>query len=227
MSRPAISAYWDQFYSRKGFHVPADPSPFAVWVEQQLDPQVSIIEIGCGNGRDAHFFGKGGRRVIAVDQSAEAIKLVKESAIRDGLRNLYALATTVSELADSESSVELRRLSGDGPKAVYARFFLHAITEPEQNIFLQWLRGFLLDGEYSFLEFRAADLSADQYEFGVHYRRPIAAKELAEQVESLGFEAISASESRDYSPYLGERPLVGRVILRRNKAERASILERR
>ncbi len=208
-----IADYWAKFYSRPVLHVPADPSPFAVWVGQQLDPQVAVMEIGCGTGRDAHFFAKRGRNVVAFDQSAEAIKLVRELAIRDDLDNLYASTTRVSELAYSESLAEFRRLMGDVPIAVYARFFLHAITEPEQIVFLQWLSTFLRDGEYCFLEFRAADLSADQYEFGSHYRRPVTAKELSEQCGTFGLQVVSSSESRDYAPYRGERPRVGRTVL--------------
>jgi SAM-dependent methyltransferase len=173
------------------------------------------VEIGCGNGRDASFFAKQGRKVIAVDQSPAAIRLVTEMADREGLRSLQAVAAAVEALPDALGSRDVRRLLGQGEVAVYARFFLHAIAPDSQDSFLVWLQAFLHEGERCFLEYRAADLSADQYEFGTHYRRPVSSEELAMQCTSAGFELLSSDESCDYAPYRDERPLVGRTVIRK------------
>lgn len=41
-------------------------------------PNVSILDIGCGDGRDAHFFAEQGLIVTAIDFSSEAIERVKK-----------------------------------------------------------------------------------------------------------------------------------------------------
>lgn len=112
----------------------------------------------------------------------------------------------------------LREFLGERAVAVYARFFLHAITPDEQADFLAWIQAFLQDGEKCYLEFRAADLPTDQYEFGSHYRRPVATTELVAQCKAIGFEVLASDESRDFAPYKDERPLVGRAVLRRRGA---------
>lgn len=213
--RSEIAGYWSSFYSGHKVVAPSQPSPFAEWVNDQLETSVAVVEVGCGNGRDARFFALQGRPVMAFDQSAEAIKLVLEAATHDGLDNLHAAPVPVEELATSATSEQVRGVLGSGEVAVYARFFLHAITEDEQEQFLSWLDGFLKSGESCYLEYRAADLSEDQYEFGKHYRRPVTASELAEQCKVLGFDVVASDESRDYAPYRGEHPLVGRTVIRK------------
>ena len=216
-----VPGYWDTFYSGQSVSAaPADPSRFAKWVDQNLDPGVPVVEIGCGNGRDASFFAEQGRRVFAVDQSPAAIRLVTEMAHREGLQYLQAVAVAVEELPNSLESRDVRSLlgDGDGDVAVYARFFLHAIAADAQEAFFVWLRAFLRGGERCFLEYRAADLSANQYEFGTHYRRPISSDKLAMHCRSAGFELISSDESCDYAPYRAERPLVGRTVIRKRLA---------
>jgi tellurite methyltransferase len=176
---------------------------------------VAVVEIGCGNGRDASFFAAQGRSVFAVDRSPAAIRLVNEMAYRECLQHLHAVAVGVEELANSLKSRDVRSLLGDREVAVYARFFLHVIVADAQETFFDWLRAFLREGEHCFLEYRAADLSANEYEFGAHYRRPISSDDLAMYCTSAGFEVVSSAESCEFAPYREERPLVGRTVVRK------------
>src|SRR5437868_3836550 len=98
-----VPVYWDTFYSGQSISAPpADPSRFAKSVDQNLDPGVAVVEIACGNGRDASFFARQGRKVFAVDQSQAAIRLVTDMAHREGLRHLHAVAAAVEELNSLE-----------------------------------------------------------------------------------------------------------------------------
>lgn len=211
----SIAEHWNSFYASHVASAPAEPSPFALWVNEQLSPEVAVVEVGCGNGRDALFFARDGRAVMAFDQSEEAIDIVVESAKNAGLTRLSAEPVAVEDLAAVANRDSVRRSLDQGEVAVYARFFLHAITEEAQDVFLSWLVEFLEPGEGCYLEYRAADLSADQYEFGTHYRRSVTAEKLAHQCKSLGFEVLWSDESRDYAPFRNERPLVGRTTIRK------------
>src|SRR5256885_1585218 len=64
--------YWSEYYVRED--APEIPSQFAVFVANELPNLKSILEIGCGNGRDALFFLQTGRRVVALDASDKAIE---------------------------------------------------------------------------------------------------------------------------------------------------------
>lgn len=212
--RTSIAKYWSSFYARQSVSPPSGPSPFAVWVDQQLEPAVSIVEVGCGNGRDASFFARQGRQVVAFDQSQEAIDLLLQMAKSKGLTELTADAVSVERLAVDAQPENVRQALNHNTLAVYSRFFLHAITEEAQANFLTWLTSFLAVGELCYLEYRAAELTDSPYEFGDHYRRPVAASELAGQCRELGFSVVSSNESDDYAPYGHERPLVGRTVIR-------------
>jgi hypothetical protein len=48
--------YWNDFY-KKG-QVPTDCSTFAASVVSVISRDEPLIELGCGNGRDAFYFAK-------------------------------------------------------------------------------------------------------------------------------------------------------------------------
>lgn len=58
------------------------PSPLArelVAIEAENKTKGSILEIGCGNGRDSIHFGKQGHYVVGIDISPDAIKIAKKN----------------------------------------------------------------------------------------------------------------------------------------------------
>lgn len=48
--------YWSEYYSTH--QKPTGESTFAQFVESRLDDNKTLIELGCGNGRDSVFFAK-------------------------------------------------------------------------------------------------------------------------------------------------------------------------
>ena len=59
---------WNDFYrSRTSRRVPTTPAPFAHWVTDRLEPRQHVLDVGCGNGRDAVHFAEQGHRVTALD----------------------------------------------------------------------------------------------------------------------------------------------------------------
>lgn len=75
---------WEEAYSDEPPHWAVDltPSLFAQDFAQELADRKlkSVLEIGCGNGRDSIFFARAGLDVSAIDVAPSAIKLAKENA---------------------------------------------------------------------------------------------------------------------------------------------------
>lgn len=76
---------WEEAYSDDPPHWAVDltPSLFAqdFRTESALCVEdASVLEIGCGNGRDSIFFARAGIKVTAIDVAPSAIKLAKENA---------------------------------------------------------------------------------------------------------------------------------------------------
>ncbi|MBA7588976.1 Ubiquinone biosynthesis O-methyltransferase, mitochondrial [subsurface metagenome] len=75
---------WEEAYSEDPPHWAVDltPSLFAQEFAEELASRKlkSVLEIGCGNGRDSIFFARSGLEVTAIDVAPSAIKLAKENA---------------------------------------------------------------------------------------------------------------------------------------------------
>lgn len=54
------SSYWNLFYAK--FNI-SNPSQFCVMTAVEADVVVSIVEFGCGNGRDSAYFALHGHTV--------------------------------------------------------------------------------------------------------------------------------------------------------------------
>ena len=105
--------YWKDFYTK----VPKmKQSPFAEFCLPFING--SLVDMGCGNGRDLNYFIKKGVRAHGVDQS------FRSPVIVNGDIASYMKAVT-------------------SPNNVYTRFFWHAITRKEQLAILNWMKGTL------------------------------------------------------------------------------------
>ena len=73
--------YWNKFYEENG--VIHQPSSFARYIEDRyFENGKTLLELGCGNGRDAIFFAEKGKRVSALDLSSQAIQSLSSMDIR-------------------------------------------------------------------------------------------------------------------------------------------------
>ena len=118
--------HWSDFYkSRAAERIPTTPSPFATWVADRLDPQQHVLDVGCGNGRDAVHLAEQGHRVTAFDGGPLALKLTRRLASQHGVRvrptllNLTNLSSTLTSGA--------RLAHAPRPPEIYARFLLDAV----------------------------------------------------------------------------------------------------
>ena len=71
--------YWDLFYKTKVNKIKLNhPSQFAIFTIGEAENITSLVEFGCGNGRDALFFADHFKKVYALDGSNEAINKNKK-----------------------------------------------------------------------------------------------------------------------------------------------------
>ena len=130
MQTRASEDFWKQYYggiTQGDSPLVEEPSPFAQWVLAQVskfDAGASILEVGCGNGRDSVFFARSGLRVTATDCCPQAVKLT-ERKLPAGSCALVA---------------EAGALPPDVVDFAYARFVLHSMDEIEQEKLLKWVQ---------------------------------------------------------------------------------------
>ena len=71
-----MSSFWNYFYKKK--NSVSSASNFAKFcIKNYIIKNSKLLEIGCGNGRDAFYFCKKSIFVTALDKSKEVIQLNK------------------------------------------------------------------------------------------------------------------------------------------------------
>jgi SAM-dependent methyltransferase len=75
-------AYWNAYY--RACSVPSLPSQFAVFVLGELNEPCAVVDVGCGNGRDAIFFARQGIPTIGIDGSPAAVEVCVSAAAAAG-----------------------------------------------------------------------------------------------------------------------------------------------
>ena len=212
----AWTEYWNQFYA--GEHPEIEqPSSFARSCLGRLPQRGTILEIGCGNGRDALFFAANGLRVLACDPSSVAIDRLSDRAARDnGLPVMPRFFT---------SSISTLPARLDEPvDAVYLRFVLHAVPRDEASRAIRWARDHLAADGVVLAEARSVlgdlygvgtPLGDDAFEQDGHYRRFIRSEELVAELRDSGFVIDDLVESDGLAALGADDPVVIRVVARR------------
>ncbi|MCP8895358.1 class I SAM-dependent methyltransferase [Shinella daejeonensis] len=196
--------YWDRYYT--GRSAPILPSQFAVFILGEYQPD-TVLDIGCGSGRDSFWFAQQGIPTIGVDGSQAAVDMCNERA--NGTEHLKFVQADIAApgLAD--------RLLGEtqGSTLIYARFFLHAINDDGQTAFLQQAvqilktRGGILAVEYRTVRDQALAKATDD-----HYRRFIEPANLVAEAARMGLRCSYAVEGFGFAKYKSDDAYVARMI---------------
>lgn len=196
-------AYWANYY-RSGA-APEVPSGFAQHVMgkyiQQiggLTQMVRLVELGCGNGRDARFFASNGVPVLAVDQC-----VTPEQEDNSGIPLLEYKSGDFTQLEGLSLPADF----------VYSRFTLHSVDAAGQSRTLEWAHENLLpDGGNLFIETRGqkneyyglgepVEGEEDAFVYEEHYRRFVEFDAFVAEIEAAGFRLVEASEDTGYAPF--------------------------
>lgn len=200
------SSYWDQYY-QSGVCV-TEPSLFAQFVAEKVNPGETLIDLGCGNGRDAVYFAEQGLEVTAIDLSQKAITELQS-------RNL---PNTSFQYGDAASPVFHQ--PGRYHNA-YSRFSLHAMTEDHARLLFQRVLQSLRSGGRFFIEVRSVcdplfgkgeEVERNSWIYEAHYRRFIVMEELVEELFKSGFHVTYAEENTGFAPFGQDDPPVIRIV---------------
>lgn len=194
-----FSDYWENYYGSGA--APEVPSLFAQFVMQEYVREGdSLIELGCGNGRDARFFATNGVGVTAVDQCAHEIEALESG--KGDLTDLSFRAGDFTALPDSD----------DGYDIIYSRFTLHSVSAKDQTRTLEWCQRNLADGGKLCVETRGqkneiyqkgqpVEGEDDAFIYNDHYRRFVEFGAFTEEITDTGLTIIEAAEETGFAPF--------------------------
>jgi hypothetical protein len=133
--------YWDKFYKKKiaTGKIPlwdVEPDESAAldfsFMKPYLSEGIGLLDIGCGYGKEAHWFAQHFNRVIAMDVSPTAINSAKAALSHPNL------AFGVANWSAQDEGKRVR--SKYGPLNVYIRAFLHQLSPEDQTASFKNLR---------------------------------------------------------------------------------------
>lgn len=198
-----IQVFWENFYARRSL---AGPSPFAVELTSSPDLPQTVLDLGCGDGRDAVHFARTGRRVIGVDRSQRGLARARARAAAANRAAVFYRRDLRS--ADALVAIDLPA----DPVLFYARFLLHAVGDTTEDRLLAGIASRTRPGDELALEVRIAPGS---WTYGRHYRRPIEPAALQERLEQYGWTIVDSRTGTGLAPHAGEDPQVLRLLARR------------
>jgi tellurite methyltransferase len=199
MRESTDEAYWASYY--KTGVAPEEPSLFAKYVlGKYVHPGDSMIEFGCGNGRDARFFAAKGVNVLAVDICAPEIEeLVKKNGTHP---NLHYEINDFTELEKREQPIDI----------VYSRFTLHSVDAEGQKRALKWTSANLSKLGRLCIETRGqkneiyklgepVEDEKDAFIYNDHYRRFVDFGEFTKDIEQTGLKIVEGEERTGFAPF--------------------------
>ena len=201
--------YWKDIYSKQSEG--EQPSLFARYVvDTQSVESKNLIELGCGNGRDAIFFANANANVTAVDQCDNIIELLNHRFQK--VENLQFKCLDFTCMDDVTKY-----------DVVYSRFTLHSISQSQENDVLSWAYRNLNAGGCLCIEVRGqkneiykvgepVDGEPDAFILNGHYRRFLNFEYLCKTLETIGFHIDFAAERKGFAPYNGTDETYIRVI---------------
>jgi len=207
--------YWDRYYKEHGSDKEiSNQSSFATFCQEELfkNKNLKILELGCGNGRDAIYFVRQGHNVIALDQSLVAIEVEK---------NKLSLDLNTNLLAKTDNFVTEDYSIYGNLDVFYSRFTMHAIKQEEEDIVLSKVYEHLATKGLFCIEVRTTkdslygigeNLGNNTY-FTDHTRRFIDSNKFLNKVLYLGFKLRYFNEKNNLSVYKDDNPVLMRIIL--------------
>lgn len=202
--------YWENYYEKVlGTNKISSPSPFAKYLIENdyIKPNNSIIELGCGNGRDSMFFAKQNCNVTAVDQCNNTTSFL------NSIQNIHSFPYDFTRLNKLENKVNV----------VYSRFTLHSIDDKAEERTIKWAFDNIEKDGLFCIEARTIndpifglgeDKGDNVWFYNNHHRRFLVAEIFKNKIEKSGFEIILFKESNDFAVSGDNNPIVMRLIVK-------------
>lgn len=206
------SDYWNQFYSKQlEPELVQIPSQFAVFcVLEMISAKIgSVVEFGCGSGRDTGFFLESGFRVISTDGSQRAVELTRR--VHSASNNFDCFVHQVSD-AFPEVVHDIK-----GAKALYARFLLHVLEDYEVRRFLENCREAMRPEDLLFVEYRTEQDAGRTKMTPAHFRNFLAERDLTGWAAESGLKCNYVVKGIGMAKWKNDDAFVVRQIFQRMK----------
>ncbi|MHC4332181.1 MAG: class I SAM-dependent methyltransferase [Planctomycetota bacterium] len=208
MTNETAALHWNSFYEKQ---LTTKPTQFLRYCLESssraflITKHDTVIDLGCGNGRDMLTLKQRGYSVTGIDLSETAVSKINDTAGEGA-----AVVCPFSDLPSLPIKV--------APTVIYARFVFHAVTLKDEVTALEWAFNTLGKGGRLLIECRTVydelygkgEPVGDNAFIDGHYRRFLDLA-FADRIKKAGFE-IRATVIDDGVAVFGEEdPIVMRI----------------
>ncbi len=179
-------AYWDRYYKDRETQQPSDFAKFCA--ECYLKKGSLIVDLGCGDGRDAALLREFGL-VVAVDQSNE-VKIGNVVGLKMGIQDF--ITDNWNNFFD----------------VVYVRWVFHSVDEETENLILDFVAS---NVKVLMAEFRIIGDEPDD----THMRRLIDHSRFLEKLTQRGLTINFSTYGRGFSKVGNDDPYLARIVAER------------
>ena len=172
--------YWDKYYKTRNRQAPSD---FVQFCAKYIEVGSTILDLGCGDGRDSAFLRTYGE-VVAVDQSGNL-----------NLNGVEFIRQDMIEFLQEDRKFDV----------MYVRWVFHAVPEEVEDLILDYAQR---NARQLLAEFRViGDVSDD-----THWRRPIDLNDFAKKLFDRGFNLNYMNCEQGYSKLGEDDPFLARIV---------------
>ena len=202
--------YWNFFYKTQVNKIKLNhPSQFATFTVGETENITSLLEFGRGNGRYALFFAHHFKKVYAFDGSKEVIDKNKKQYSK--INNLEFLKFDLNDKFDN------RQILLSKKKAIYARFFLHALTNNEIESFISLCANLLKKNERLYIEYRTEKDKKRHKETQKHYRNFINPDSINKLLKKFNLKNLYFVKGLGFAKFKDDDAFVARHIIEKNE----------
>jgi SAM-dependent methyltransferase len=205
--------FWTDFYrSPASDRIPREPSLFARWVDERVEPGSTLLDIGCGDGRDAIWFAQQGHPVVAMDFAGSALRTTERRARARGVE----VPTMFVNFEDLQRTLVAggRLAHQPGERHVHARGLLDTLAATGRANFWRFSSMVQRRGGLLFVEFRTPTGRDEPMAFGRHARTFLDPDEAVAEVRAAGGTVVDRVVGRGLAPFPPEDPEVCRLVVR-------------
>ena len=209
--------YWQAYYSKDNVS-PQFPTQFAIFLLGFLGGRIkdfyTIVEFGCGNGRDSFFFANLGINVISTDyeDSVIAKNSAHEKSKHENKRVLFH-KTNIASMSDLELLYSIiTNISHPKSRLYYSRFLIHAIDDAAQESLIRFCADVMQDGDLAAFEFRTNSDESGKKLTENHYRRFVDPSAFVQALHLNGLKVRYTVSGYGYANFLDDDAHVARII---------------
>lgn len=176
---------WTRVYRYQPEIVPREPTQFAHWAREQVGDVDTVVDVGCGMGRDTFLYASSLPQAVGLDAAGSGVRRATRRGHRSGSAAEFRQVNLCSLRGTAVAGALLAR-DYPGPRAVTANHLLDAVSPTGVPHFWALCAMLLRGGGRLVTEFSADERDGEFVQFPGLTRRVVRPEQVADSAADRG-----------------------------------------